>query len=495
LVGLALAAVALATLGRGTSPSTSDEYIRNFHEPTTRLELRSVWGKIVAGAATLGFGGALGYEGPSLYVGAAIGTAVQGRWARSFTRDDAKVLMVAGAAAGVAAIFKAPATGAIFALEVPYRDDNARRMLLPALLAAAVGYVVFVLLLGTQPLFEVAGSPPFDVTELGGAVVVGLVCGLGARLFVVAVTWAKRQVAGSGRRVAVRVTVAGVVLGGLALSSSHLFGDTLTLGSGYRTLDWLTTPGRSLGLIIALFVYRLAATTATVAGGGAGGLFIPLVIAGAVVGQAAATTVHDPSTLFPLIGVAAFLGAGYRTPLAGVMFVAETTGRPGFVVPGLIASVASQLVMGRASVSAYQTSGRLGHLERRFRLPITSAIEGDVATVPPDTSLREFYEHHLLLHRRTDVPVADGATYLGMASLLDVQHTPSYAWDSTIVGDVADATWPTVTPSMNLEQAIRTMEDRGVDTLPVVDGDRFVGVVTSHAILGLDEILGRSDDP
>ena len=58
--------------------------------------------------------------------------------------------------------------------------------------------------------------------------------------------------------------------------------------------------------------------------------------------------------LFVVIGVAAFLGAGYRVPLAAVMFVAETTGRPGFVVPGLLAAVAASLVMGHASVTTYQ---------------------------------------------------------------------------------------------------------------------------------------------
>ena len=58
--------------------------------------------------------------------------------------------------------------------------------------------------------------------------------------------------------------------------------------------------------------------------------------------------------LFIVIGVAAFLGAGYRVPLAAVMFVAETTGRPSFVVPGLIAAVAAELLMGRSSVTEYQ---------------------------------------------------------------------------------------------------------------------------------------------
>ncbi len=68
-----------------------------------------------------------------------------------------------------------------------------------------------------------------------------------------------------------------------------------------------------------------------------------------------AEVVGDPkSTLFVIIGVAAFLGAGYHVPLAAVMFVAEASGRPGFVVPALLAAVAASLVMGRASVTTYQ---------------------------------------------------------------------------------------------------------------------------------------------
>ncbi len=96
---------------------------------------------------------------------------------------------------------------------------------------------------------------------------------------------------------------------------------------------------------------RCIGTSTTVAGGGVGGLFIPLVVAGAIVGG----TAHALDTsLFTVIGVAAFLGAGYRVPLAGVMFVPETTGRPDFVVPGLIAAVVAELMMGRSSVLTYQ---------------------------------------------------------------------------------------------------------------------------------------------
>ncbi len=117
----------------------------------------------------------------------------------------------------------------------------------------------------------------------------------------------------------------------------------------------MADPATGLWLLVALLAFRVAANAVTLAAGGVGGLFIPLVVAGSIVGKICGVAVGDPnSTLFPLIGVAAFLGAGYRTPLAGVVFVAEATGRAGFVVPGVIASVAAQLMMGDESVSPYQ---------------------------------------------------------------------------------------------------------------------------------------------
>jgi len=94
-----------------------------------------------------------------------------------------------------------------------------------------------------------------------------------------------------------------------------------------------------------------------VAGGGSGGIFIPLVVGGALIGSMIGGAVDRADlTLFIVIGVAAFLGGGYRVPLAAVMFVAETTGRPSFIVPGLLAAVAAELMMGASSVTRYQVA-------------------------------------------------------------------------------------------------------------------------------------------
>ncbi len=353
LVGLSAAALVLYFFGPSASPSTADEYLHAFHDPGYRLPVRPLIARMVAGIATLGSGAPMGLEGPSLYLGAGIGETLERRFPRLFSAKQRRLLLVAGAGAGVAAIFKTPATGAIFALEVPYQDDLARYMLGPTLIASATSYLVFVAIHGTSPLLSVTGSPPFSFKDLAAALALGVLAGIGARVF----AWLIRSAKHLHTSVPawVRVPAAGACLGGIFVAARLCAGSSLTTGPGYDTIRWALDPTHSVWLIGAILVLRCLATSVTIAGGGVGGLFIPLVVAGALTGRIVGGSVNALDTsLFVVIGVAAFLGAGYRVPLAAVMFVAEATGRPGFVVPGLLAAVVAELMMGRRSVTTYQ---------------------------------------------------------------------------------------------------------------------------------------------
>lgn len=354
-IGLVLSAILLRTVGNGASSATSDEYLRAFHDPEYPLRLRAFVGRMAASVTTLGSGGAMGLEGPSMYGGSALGAMIQRRLPSAFRGVDHRTLLVAGAAAGVAAIFKAPATGAIFALEVPFRDQMARRMLLPALVASASGYLVFVALSNTDPIFSFQNerSASFQYRDLAGAILIGICCAMGARSFSRLIRAAK---AVTYRPVALRVFGASVTLVVLFVISRLLTGESLTIGAGYEVIRWLSEE-HALWLLAAVFALRCLATATTLAGGGVGGVFVPLVVAGAIVGRGVGELVNplDP-TLYVLLGIAAFLGAGYRVPLAAVMFVAEATGQPGFIVPALFAAVAAELVMGDQSITAFQRS-------------------------------------------------------------------------------------------------------------------------------------------
>jgi CIC family chloride channel protein len=358
-IGLVLSAILLHTVGAGATAATSDEYLRAFHDPEYPLRPRAFIGRLAAAITTLGSGGAMGLEGPSMYGGSALGAMIQRRLPKAFQGADYRTLLVAGAAAGVAAIFKAPATGAIFALEVPYRNQMARRMLLPALVASASGYLTFVALSDTRPIFSFSSDRPasFQYKDLAGAVLIGICCAIGARAFSRLIRMAK---AFTLRPIRLRLVLASVGMALLFVASRLLTGESLTIGTGYEVIRWLSTE-HAVWLLLVVLLLRSLATATTLMGGGVGGLFVPLVVAGALVGRAVGEIVNplDP-TLYVLLGIAAFLGAGYRVPLAAVMFVAETTGQPGFIVPALFAAVAAELVMGEQSITTFQRSPERG---------------------------------------------------------------------------------------------------------------------------------------
>ncbi len=351
-VGLVLTALVLRLGPTPRSRATADEYVLAVHQPGRRFPIGQIATRMVGAVTTLGSGGSLGLEGPAVLLGAGTADNLVRRVGRRVAVDH-QALLVAGAAAAVAAVFKAPATGAVFALEVPYRSDLARHQLMPALVGAAAGYVALVSLAGTERLFQVGGNPPFDLRDLGGAIVLGVIAGLLARIIARSVRWAKHWAASTGALL--RLPVAAVALFGAAWAAFEMTDRPLGIGPGYLVLDWLQDPKVAVGAVIAMLLIRFVGVVATTAGGGIGGFFIPLVVLGGLLGRAAGGILGlEASGLFPVLGVAAVLGAGYQVPLAAVMFVAETSGSPGYVVPALLAAVAADIAVGHESVTDYQ---------------------------------------------------------------------------------------------------------------------------------------------
>jgi chloride channel protein, CIC family len=496
-LGLVACAVILRTLAYGSSPSTSDEYIKAFHSRAPRIPLRELPGKLLAGVVTIGSGGALGLEGPSVYAGSSLGLAVNARLRRWLAVDDARLLLSAGAAAGIAAVFQTPATGVIFALESPYRDDVARRALLPALLAAAASYLTFVLLLHPADAVPSLGlrPGPLELPELIGAALVGALAGLSGRSF----AWLVKMTKGIAQEVGIvpRIAFASVVLGLLVIVSHAAFDEPLSLGPGLAAIEWVSDPDRGLALIAMLFVVRMVATLSSVGGSGVGGLFIPLVVQGVILGRFVGGILpgaEASSSLWPTLGLAAFLGAGYRAPIAAVMFVAESTSGDSYVVPALVAAAVSQLVAGSSSVATGQRSARIGHLEGRLQLPISTALVTDELTVPPDASLSEFVDMHVIGRRRRTVPVVNGGIYVGMCSFADLGETDRAEWETTQVRAVMRTNAPLGRPDWTLRDAVAAMESVDLDVLPVVDtSGTFVGVVHADEVVRLDEILEETE--
>ena len=486
--GLLVVWILLRTLAGGASPFISDEYLKAYHDPSHPIDLRLAPARLLAGVATLGSGAAMGAEALGIYLGACVATIFGSR----LVQEHARILLVAGAAAGVSAVFKAPATGAVFALEVPYMQDMAGGAVLPALVGAAVAYLAVALTQGTSSILSVGANPQFGWPELIGALAVGAVCGVGARLFLTVMGKGKDWALSHGPLY--RIVPAGAALAGFVVIAHHAYHHPFTLGAGYDVITWATDPHRGLWLVAGLFVLRLFATAATQWGGGTGGSFVPLVVQGALLGRLVQGGLNElgasaAGNLFVLVGMAAFLSAGYRVPLAAVMFVAETTGKPGFIVPGLLACGVADLLMGRRPASPYQQVMRTGHVERRVELPVQRAVRAAGYTVTPETTVDDLLQEHFPTARTRALPVvnADG-TFVGVVRQADVTAVPRAERASTPVSSILSGI-ATIDPAVPLRHAIELMHAEDVENLAVVDENRFFfGMLTLADIVGFDEL-------
>jgi H+/Cl- antiporter ClcA len=262
-----LVTLAVATwVTRVSRPSTAELYIVTYHTPGGRLPLRQIPGRVLGAMTTVAFGGSQGLESASALIGAAagdlVGHARDGARRLVVPEDDKRSLMVAGASAGIAAVFSSPAVGALYGIEIPFRRDVDARRLVPCAVAAGCSFAVRDWLIGGRYLAMVDAVPRVDATFVAGVLLVGIGCGLAARLF----ARAADELKDLGRRVRplARAAIAGAVLAGLAWAGHALAGSWITFGPGYVAADWLRDGGHPIWLLVAtLLVRRRARSSAS----------------------------------------------------------------------------------------------------------------------------------------------------------------------------------------------------------------------------------------
>jgi CIC family chloride channel protein len=228
------------------------------------------------------------------------------------------------------------------------------------MLASVASYLVAISLLGPEPLFQVDRAYVPSVNSVLLALVLGAFVGLAARLLVVFLKLAESLWKRTRLSLVARTAIGGILCGSFGYASFRIFGTPLAIGSGYQLID-AASAGRYIGLAAALlFVLRGGAVVSTLGSGASGGSFVPLVSMGAIAGGVFRGFAPDTGSLFPMIGMAAFLAAANATPIAGAVFVAESTGAAGYVIPGLVAAAAAYVVAGGRTLSEHQRPSRRG---------------------------------------------------------------------------------------------------------------------------------------
>jgi CIC family chloride channel protein len=358
---------------------STEEVIRSYHEHEGEIDVRPFAPKILAAITTVGFGGSAALEGPSIYGGAAIGSWL---WTKlrgfGFSSRDRRIMLICGAAAGMSAVFRAPLTGIVFALEMPYRDDLAHEALVPSLIASVVSYVTLGAFLGSAPLFNFHGSTTYHRSDLYWSALLGLLVGLVAMAFVV--TFRRARAFFVNWRIPhwIKLAIGGLLTGLCGVAFLHLYGGALVpIGPNYEAVgDILNTVHPSSQLVVFSGL-KLLATIFTLATGGVSAMFVPLFLTGGCLGTAfAQSIVHSPSLgLYAAVGMAAFISAGYKTPLAAVVFVAEATGGHAFIIPALIGAAVAYAVSGDASASGDQRLHETAKTSPHPSVPVSEVMQ------------------------------------------------------------------------------------------------------------------------
>jgi CIC family chloride channel protein len=329
VVGVVCSRFAPEAMGPG-SGHVIDAYLRHGGELRRRVPVMQTFASVV----TLGTGGSGGVEGPVSHIAAGLG-AWFGR-VFGLTAAERRVLMMAGGAAGIGAVFNAPMASAIFTAEVLYAEmDIEHEVLVPAIIASTVAHASFGALRGQSPL-AVPDVHFGHGAELLAYLALAAVLSLGALLFSVLFRRVRRTL-GQGARYPlwIRPAVGGLGVGlvGLAVPQA--------MGAGYGIVD-LAFGGVGAWALLGLALAKMLTTAFTAGSGGAGGLFAPsLVIGGAlggVVGHvtaAAAPGLGVSPGSFVVVGMAGFFAAVANAPLSTVIMVAELAGSYELIVPAL----------------------------------------------------------------------------------------------------------------------------------------------------------------
>ncbi len=359
-----LTRLALLRVAGTTSPGTAELYPIYYHDSRARYPLRQVPGRLLSGAATVGIGGSQGLESQSVMIGDTWGVILRRlsrrRLAYLGTPDGRRYLFTCGAAAGIATVFSSPILGALYGVEMPFRNRLDWRRLVPAAVAATASFLTAALTRTARDFVHYVDHD-VQIREIVGVLIVAVACGFGARLFARA-SHAVRPWQ-SGRWPWVRAVVAGVALSLLAMLAWSVTGAAITAGPGYVAADWAVSPtgdtSAGVWILCAALLLRVASVLLCVAAGGGGGVFTSMATNGLLIGVTVAVVLDiDNVTLLAVAGACAFLGAGYRIPLATAGLA---IGIIGFVPPAALAVAAVILAivcMGpRASASAGQRTG------------------------------------------------------------------------------------------------------------------------------------------
>lgn len=467
------------------------------------VKRHNMFSSIIASAFTVGFGGSVGLEGPTVATGAAWGSNI-GRFFRLNYRQVLLLLACAGTGA-MSAIFKAPIAAIVFILEVIMLDLTIAS-LVPLLFASVSAVIVSYLFLGMDVLYPIEIVEKFNITELPYYILLGVLTGLVSvyftRVYKSIQDWFDKQknsynkwfigVASLGLLIFLFPSLYGegyeAINGCLHGDVSHLFNNSLF----YNLQDnmiWVFV------LFILVILFKAVATSVTFGAGGVGGIFAPTLFIGANAGLMFAKVfsylgIKDLSeSNFALVGMVGLISGVLHAPLTAIFLIAETTGGYGLLMPLMIGasiSFAITRIFEKYSVYTYQLARR-GELFTHDKdkivlsiLKVTKLIEKDFLTINKDATLGDLV-NVISKSTRNIITVVDEENFLlGIVFINDIRDImfKRELYDIVNVNELMFMPTPIVSSDESMEEVARKFKKTNHYNLPVVDKGKYIGFVS-----------------
>jgi len=482
-----------------------------FHNRRGVIRARVPIVKTVASAITLGTGGSAGREGPIALIGAGVGS-VLATTLRLSVRER-RMLMVAGLAAGIGAVFRAPLAAALFSAEVLYREmDMEFEVLVPSVISSIVSFSVFTLMFGAEPLFTTAEFSFSDPRELLPYTILSAASAFGAFAFTRVFRRFERMFRGLQIPRVFKPALGGLGVGLFALVLPE------TIASGYGYLQQALLGEVSLSLLMIIALGKMITTSLTVGSGQSGGVFGPAIVIGGALGGVVAElarmvmpSIVPPTGAFVMVGMAGFFAGAANTPLASIIMVSEMTGNYRLLVPSMWVCIIAFVLVRRATLYAGQLARRsespvhLGEMMQEVldRLTVGEALKRAVkepmVTVHAGATLSELCELFATSHHSSFPVVDDRERLVGViddgALRMAVTMKGQGMEDIIVAHDLIERA-PVLVEADSLQVAMHKMVTSGREELVVVHGDRpteAIGSLSRRDLVSAYDLEMRRD--
>jgi chloride channel protein, CIC family len=466
------------------------------------IRRHNLYSSVISSALTVGFGGSVGLEGPTVATGAAIGSNI----GREFRLSYKQIILLLGCACAgaMSSIFKAPMTAIVFALEVIMLDLTLAS-LVPLLVASVTAALTSYLFMGQNVLYSVNIQESFIMKHVPYYIILGICAGFMSVYF----TRIYMFVTGIFERmnsIWYRLLLGGIALGVLVFFIPSLYGEGYeeinhALNGNYTYLfdqflyeDFRDSTMVFLVILFFLLSLKVVATSITFGAGGIGGIFAPALFVGVNLGLFVAKVmqvlgIDVPEGNFALVGMAGLIAGVIHAPLTAIFLIAEITGGYELFMPLMIVSTISYATVRffvSNSVYTIQLAKRgelMTHDKDKnilLRMKIDGLIEKDFSKIHPEATLGDLISVIKKAHRNI-FPVVDGdGNFYGIVKMDDIRHImfETDSWDTTYVRDLMFMPRFTVKQNESMEEVAKKFHISSRYNIAVLEDGKYIGFVS-----------------